>query len=133
MSKKHPKMVGLYESARGWAKDLDTKYLPALEGEIEVLKEARKNLGRAGKDLAKKDLVKLRKLELAHKKYKQISDVCGKVGRMDIPLYDADGAIRTATGGKGVVETIDDLETTFKALNLQYAEKAKNIKKGLGT
>ena len=127
--KNHPKMVGLYESSRGWAKDLDTKYLPALEGEITILKDMQKEAARFGRDLGKSDLVKLEKLERTYGKYKQISNVCGKVGRMEIPLYEADAAIRTVTGGGGVPRTIEDLSQTLQLLSLQNIEKAKKMKK----
>ena len=131
-TKEHPKMVGLYEAARGWNKDLTVKYLPALEEEIMVLKTAERNMMRQGKSIAKSDLVKLERLTKTHKKYKQISDTCGKIGRMEMPLYDADEAIRTVTGDKGLVGTIDELDATFQALSLQHSERAKKIKKGLG-
>ena len=131
-TKQHPKIVGLYEASRGWNKDLTVKYLPALEEEIMVLKTAEKNLMRQGKSLAKSDFVKLERLTKTHKKYKQISEVCGKIGRMEMPLYDADEAIRTVTGGTGLVGTIDELDATFQALSLQHSERAKKIKKGLG-
>ena len=97
-----------------------------------VLKTAEKNLMRQGKSLAKSDLVKLERLTKTHEKYKQISEVCGKIGRMEMPLYDADEAIRTVTGGTGLVGTIDELDATFQALSLQHSERAKKIKKGLG-
>ena len=51
---------------------------------------------------------------------------------MEIPLYDGDEAIRTVTGGTGLVETIDELDATFQALSLQHSERAKKIKNGLG-
>ena len=69
---------------------------------------------------------------VSHKKHKQISEVRGKIGRMEMPLYDADEAIRTVTGGTGLVETINELESTFQALSLQHSEYTKKIKKGLG-
>ena len=49
-----------------------------------------------------------------------------------MPLYDADEAIRTVTGGTGLVGTIDELDATFQALSLQHSERTKKIKKGLG-
>lgn len=127
--KNHPKMVGIYESGRGWAKDLDTKYLPALEGEIAILKDTQKELTKFGKELAPSDSIKLRRLEKTYEKYKKISDVCGKVGRMEIPLYEADAAIRTITGGERLPSTIQDLSETFQMLNIQNAEKMKKLKK----
>ena len=69
---------------------------------------------------------------MSHKKHKQISEVRGKIGRMEMPLYDADEAIRTVTGGTGLVETIDELESRFQALSLQHSERAKMIKTRLG-
>ena len=82
-----------------------------------------------GRDLGRSDLVKLERLENTHRKYKKISEVCGKVGRMEIPLHEADEAIRTLNGGMGLPNTIEDLSETFKMLSLQNIENAKKMKK----
>ena len=47
-------------------------------------------------------------------------------------MAHADEAIRTVTGGTGLVKTIDELDATFQALSLQHSECTKKIKKGLG-
>ncbi|MBQ9367973.1 MAG: hypothetical protein IJT83_09350 [Victivallales bacterium] len=131
-TKQHPKIVELYKTCRGWNKDLTVKYLPALEEEIMALKTTEKNLMRQGKSLAKSDFLKLEQLTKTHKMNKQISEICGKIGRMEMPLYDTNEAIRTVTGGHGLMETIDELEATFQTLSLQHSDRAKKTKKDRG-
>ena len=68
---------------------------------------------------------------MSHKKHKQISEVRGKTGRMEIPLYNVDEATRTVTGGGDLVGTIDELDATFQAMSLHHAERTKKIKNNL--
>ena len=121
--KGHPKLVGKYEAIRGTGKDLETKIVPAIKGEIDALKEEAKKLAKVGKALPKAQEVKLEKLQAAHSRYKKVELACKRVGELKVPLYEADDYVRTATGGKSIPELLDDIDTMLQSLNLLRPKK----------
>lgn len=116
--KGHPKLIGQYEAIRGTGKDLETKLIPAIKGEIDAIKKESMALVKVGKALPKAQEIKLEKLQAAHTRYKKVEAACKRVGELKVPLYEANEYIRTATGGKEIPELLDDIEMLMMSMNL---------------
>ena len=124
--KGHPEIMGRYEQFRGWAKDYDNIYGPALRGEVKALKAERLRLSKFGRDLPKRDIVKCERLEKTLKKYDKIYNVCKRVGDLETPIYMANIELQRVTD-KEIPELITDLSTTFKALNIGEAKNQRGL------
>ena len=124
--KGHPEIMGRYEQYRGWAKDYDNIYGPALRGEVKALKAERLRLSKFGRDLPKRDIVKCERLEKTLKKYDKIYNVCKRVGDLETPIYMANIELQRVTD-KEIPELITDLSTTFKALNIGEAKNQRGL------
>ena len=124
--KGHPEIMGRYEQFRGWAKDYENIYGPALHGEVKALKAERLRLSKFGRDLPKRDIVKCERLEKTLKKYDSIYNVCKRVGNLETPIYKANSELERITD-KEIPELIADLSTTFKALNIGEAKNQRGL------
>ena len=124
--KGHPKIMGRYEQFRGWAKDYENLYGPALHGEVEALKAERLRLSKFGRDLPKSDIVKCERLEKTMKKYDKIYRVSKSVGNLETPIYMANIELERITNKK-VPALITDLQTTFKAWNIGEKQSQRGI------
>lgn len=115
--KGQPKIMKRYEQYRGWAKDYENLYGPALRGEVKALNAERVRLAKSGRDLPKRDLVRCERLEKTLKKYDKIYKVAKSVGSLETPIYMANIELERVTD-KEIPELITDLQTTFKAWNI---------------
>ena len=124
--KGHPEIMGRYEQYRGWAKDYENIYGPALHGEVKALKAERARLAKFGRDLPKRDIVRCDRLEETMKTYDKIYRVSKSVGNLETPIYMANIELQRITD-KEIPELITDLSTTFKALNIGEAKNQRGL------
>ena len=124
--KGHPEIMGRYEQYRGWAKDYENIYGPALHGEVKALKAERARLAKFGRDLPKRDIVRCDRLEETMKTYDKIYRVSKSVGNLETPIYNANIELERITTKK-VPELITDLQTTFKAWNIGEKKNQRGL------
>ena len=124
--KGHPEIMGRYEQYRGWAKDYENIYGPALHGEVKALKAERARLAKFGRDLPKRDIVRCDRLEETMKTYDKIYRVSKSVGNLETPIYNANIELERITDKK-VPELITDLQTTFKAWNIGEKKNQRGL------
>ena len=124
--KGHPEIMGRYEQYRGWAKDYENIYGPALHAEVNALKAERARLAKFGRDLPKRDIVRCDRLEETMKKYDKIYKVSKSVGNLETPIYNANIELERITDKK-VPALITDLQTTFKAWNIGERKNQRGL------
>ena len=117
-----PLPVRVREAVRGTAKDMKSKLIPALDVKIKALRKTEAALTKQGKALSKSDAHNLARLEAAKAHFEKVEKTFDEIGRYvgngkdKIPPEDWDDAIRTETGGRGVLEEINDMVDMFKSL-----------------
>ena len=116
--KDFPRLVYVREAVRGTAKDMKTKLIPALDVKIKALRKAEAALTKQGKALSKSDAHNLARLEAAMAHYESMMKTFDDIGTGKMPPEEWDDSIRTATGGRGVREAINDMADMFKSLVL---------------
>ena len=114
--KDFPRLVYVREAARGSAKDMATKFLPAIDAKIEPLKRLEKMSGKHGKAISKAQRRELERLTAARDYYAKVQKTFGEIGRGEMPPEKWDDEIRTITGGRGISETLNDVGDLFKSL-----------------
>ena len=115
-TKDFPRLVGLRESCRGTAKDMNTKLLPALDARIKPLKELEAKLTKSGQALWPDSARELQRLTAARDHYKKVCDSFDKIGKGKIPPKDWDDEVYTATGGMGIGDCLNDMSDLFRSL-----------------
>ena len=111
-----PRLVGLRESCRGTAKDMNTKLLPALDARIKPLKELEAKLTKSGQALWPDSARELQRLTAARDHYKKVCDSFDKIGKGKIPPKDWDDEVYTITGGMGINSCLNDMSDLFRSL-----------------
>ena len=123
-----PLPVRVREAVRGTAKDMKSKLIPALDVKIRALKAKQAAL-KKGETLSKTDAHNLTRLEAAKAHFEKVEKTFDEIGRYvgngkdKIPPEEWDDAIRTATGGRGVLEEINDMADMFKSIVLTVVGK----------
>ena len=116
--KDFPRLVYVREAARGTAKDMMSKLLPALDVKIKELRKAAAVLTKQDKALSKGDAHNLARLEAAKAHYEEVMKTFDDIGTARMPPEEWDDAIRTVTGGRGICEEINDMADMFRSLVL---------------
>lgn len=104
------RLAGVREACRGTAKDLDGKFLPFIETRLAQLKRTDPS------KLTASDRHNLDRLESALSTFTRVRDSFDAIGKADLPPERWDDAIRQATGGKGIMQTIEDLGDLTQSL-----------------
>ena len=104
------RLAGVREACRGTAKDLDGKFLPFIETRLAQLKRTNPS------KLTASDRHNLERLESALSTFTRVRDSFDAIGKADLPPERWDDAIRQATGGKGIMQTIQDLGDLTQSL-----------------
>ena len=118
MKKDFPRLVYVREAARGSAKDMGGKFLPAIEAKIKPLARLERMAGKHGKALTSAQQHELNRLRAAHDYYSNVHKVFDDIGKGKIPPGEWDAKIREITGGRGISDTLGDLGDLFKSLVL---------------
>lgn len=104
------RLAGVREACRGTGKDMKTKFLPMLDKRIDELSKIP-----AGK-MSASDRSNLKRLTAARERFTVVEQVFTEVGEASIPPTQWDDKIRIATGGSGIMETIQDMGDIFVSL-----------------
>jgi tetratricopeptide (TPR) repeat protein len=104
------RLAGVREACRGTAKDLEGKFLPFIDAKLAALKKI------PAAKLTASDKHNLTRLESARERFGKVRDSFGAIGRAELPPGQWDDAIALSTGGKGIIETIQDLSDLTNSL-----------------
>ena len=115
---KFPRLVYVREAARGSAKDMGGKFLPAIEARMKPLVRLERMAGKHGKALSPAQQRELNRLRAAHEHYSKVYKVFDDIGKGKIPPGEWDARIKEVTGGLGISDTLGDLGDLFKSLVL---------------
>ena len=107
-----PRMAMVYEACRGTAKDMATKFLPALDARIKNLSA----LKSAGKGFGKGEARELERLVKAREYYGKLYETYNAIGKHKLPPEKWDEEIRLMTGGEGILGSINNMGDLFKSL-----------------
>ena len=113
-----PRLVYVREAARGTAKDMGSKFLPALDSKIKPLEKLELSLTKQGRALSKAQQHELNRLRAAREHYGSIYDTLDKIGRGEMDPSKWDDAINSLAGGQGIRQMIVDMGDLFKFLAL---------------
>ena len=116
--KDFPRLVYVREAARGTAKDMGNKFLPALDAKIKPLEKLELALTKQGKALSKAQQHELNRLRAAREHYGSVYETLDKIGRGEMDPSKWDDAINSMTGGQGIRQMIVDMGDLFKFLAL---------------
>ena len=97
------RLAGVREACRGTAKDLEGKFLPFIDAKLAALRKI------PAAKLTASDKHNLARLEAARERFTKVKDSFAAIGRADLPPSQWDAAVALSTGGKGIMETIQDL------------------------
>ena len=111
-----PRLVYVREAARGSAKDLGNKFLPALDAKINPLARLERMAGKHGKGLTQAQAHELNRLRAAREYYGRVHKVFDEIGKGKIPPEQWDMKIDEITGGIGISDTLGNLGDLFKSL-----------------
>ncbi|MEA4862761.1 MAG: hypothetical protein AB7F40_08970 [Victivallaceae bacterium] len=104
------RLAGVREACRGTAKDMKTKFLPMIDKRIDDLKKIPAN------KLTPTDRHNLDRLSAARKRFETVEQAFTDVGEANLPPTQWDDKIRVATGGRGIMDTIQDMNDIFVSL-----------------
>ena len=113
---KFPRLVYVREAARGSAKDLGGKFLPAIDAKMKPLVRLERMAGKHGKALTSAQQHELNRLRAAQDYYTKVYKVFDDIGKGKIPPGEWDAKIKEITGGRGISDTLGDLGDLFKSL-----------------
>ena len=111
-----PRLVYVREAARGSAKDLGGKFLPAIDAKMKPLVRLEGMVGKHGKALSPAQSHELNRLRAAREYYGKVQKVFDDIGKGKIPPSEWDAKINEITGGRGISDTLCDLGDLFKSL-----------------
>ena len=115
-SDKFPRLVYVREAARGAAKDMGNKFLPAIKSRISTLERMAQMATKHGKGLDPKMQRELNRLTAARDQYARIHKTLDKIGKGELPPEVWDDEIASITGGRGISDMLTDLGDVFKSL-----------------
>ena len=104
------RLTGVREACRGTAKDLDGKYLPFINTKLSKLKQIDPS------KLTGTDKHNIQRLESALDRFTKVKDGFYAIGKAKIPPVQWDDTIKRTTGGKGIMQTIQDLSDVTQSL-----------------
>ncbi len=104
------RLAGVREACRGTAKDLEGKFLPFIDAKLATLRQI------PAERLTASDRHNLTRLASARERFATVQDSFAAIGRADLPPSQWDDAIALSTGGKGIIETIQDLSDLTNSL-----------------
>jgi len=104
------RLAGVREACRGTAKDLDGKFLPFINSRLSSLKKIP-----PAKQTAS-DKHNIKRLESALESFTRVRNSFDAIGKAKIPPCQWDDAINLSTGGKGIMQTIQDLSDVTQSL-----------------
>ena len=104
------RLAGVREACRGTAKDLDGKFLPFINSRLSRLKKIP-----PAKQTAS-DKHNIKRLESALESFTRVRNSFDAIGKAKIPPCQWDDAINLSTGGKGIMQTIQDLSDLTQSL-----------------
>ena len=113
-----PRLVYVREAARGTAKDMGNKFLPALDSKIKPLEKLELSLTKQGKALSKAQQHELNRLRAAREHYGSVYETLDKIGRGEMDPSKWEDAINSLAGGQGIRQMIVDMGDLFKFLAL---------------
>ncbi len=112
-SEKFPKLLMVREACRGTVKDMDTKFLKALDARIFDLKALKT---KKGASFSKGEQRELTRLTDAREYYGEVRDTLNDVATGKLRPGEYEDAIRKQTGDKDLLETIADMRDFMKSL-----------------
>ncbi len=104
------RLAGVREACRGTAKDLEGKFLPFISSRLDNLKkipEAKRSAS---------DQHNIQRLESALSSFTKVKESFAAIGKSEIPPSQWDDAINLSTGGRGIMQTIQDLSDLTQSL-----------------
>ncbi len=104
------RLAGVREACRGTAKDLDGKFLPFIDARLKQLKDMKPS------QLTSSDRHNIKRLEKALVTFTKVKDGFNAIGKADIPPGQWDDVIKKSTGGKGIMQTVQDLSDLTQSL-----------------
>ncbi|MCF6246058.1 MAG: tetratricopeptide repeat protein [Desulfobacula sp.] len=104
------RLAGVREACRGTAKDLDGKFLPFINTKLSKLKQI------DASKLTASDKHNIKRLESALDRFTKVKNGFDAIGKADIPPTQWDDTIKKTTGGKGIMQTIQDLSDLTQSL-----------------
>jgi hypothetical protein len=104
------RLAGVREACRGTAKDLDGKFLPFISTRLSELKKI------SPAKLTPSDKHNIKRLESALSTFTRVKEGFDAIGKADIPPTQWDDTIKKSTGGKGIIQTIQDLSDLTQSL-----------------
>jgi hypothetical protein len=104
------RLAGVREACRGTAKDLDGKFLPFIDAKLTQLKNIKPS------KLTSSDKHNIKRLETALVTFTKVKDGFNAIGKADIPPNQWDDVIKKSTGGKGIMQTVQDLSDLTQSL-----------------
>ncbi|MFH2059419.1 MAG: hypothetical protein ABIJ59_11030 [Pseudomonadota bacterium] len=104
------RLAGVREACRGTAKDLDGKFLPFINTRLKQLKNVDPSKSTSS------DKHNIKRLETALETFTKVKDGFNAIGKADIPPNQWDDVIKKSTGGKGIMQTVQDLSDLTNSL-----------------
>ncbi|ACN13139.1 hypothetical protein HRM2_00160 [Desulforapulum autotrophicum HRM2] len=104
------RLAGVREACRGTAKDLDGKFLPFIDTKLKQLKNIEPS------KLSPSDKHNMQRLEKALETFTKVKDGFNVIGKADVPPSQWDDIIKKSTGGKGIMQTVQDLSDLTQSL-----------------
>ena len=112
-SAKFPRLLMVREACRGTVKDMDTKFLKALDARILGLKTLK---AQKGASFSANEQRELSRLTSAREYYGGVRETLNDVGQGKISPGEYEDAIRKRTGDRDLLNTIADMRDLMKSL-----------------
>ncbi len=104
------RLAGVREACRGTAKDLEGKFLPFIDSRLANLKKI------PAAKRTPSDQHNIQRLESALASFTKVKNSFDAIGKSEIPPSQWDDAVNLSTGGRGIMQTIQDLSDLTQSL-----------------